>query len=71
MNFLKDLFWAIFYANGISVAITTFVTLILAGLVSTLSLNQNRDAYWALYITFWAGIVSWIISFGYFMRNGT
>jgi fumarate reductase subunit D len=71
MNFLKDLFWSIFYASGISVAITTFVTLILAGLVDILSLNQNRDAYWALYITFWVGIVSWIISFGYFMRNGT
>jgi uncharacterized membrane protein len=71
MNFLKDLFWSIFYANGISVAITSFVTLILAGLVNILSLNQNRDAYWALYITFWVGIVSWIISFGYFMRNGT
>jgi hypothetical protein len=71
MNFLKDLFWSIFYASGISVAITSFVTLILAGLVNILSLNQNRDAYWALYITFWVGIVSWIISFGYFMRNGT
>jgi uncharacterized membrane protein len=71
MNFLKDLIWSIFYASGISVAITTFVTLILAGLVNILSLNQNRDAYWALYITFWVGIVSWIISFGYFMRNGT
>jgi fumarate reductase subunit D len=71
MNFLKDLFWSIFYASGISVAITTFVTLILAGLVNILSLNQDRNAYWALYITFWVGIVSWVISFGYFMRNGT
>jgi fumarate reductase subunit D len=71
MNFLKDLFWSIFYASGISVAITTFVTLILAGLVNILSLNQDRNAYWALYVTFWVGTISWIISFGYFMRNGT
>lgn len=71
MNFVKDLIWAFCLASGFAFAVTTFVTLILAGLVNILSLNQDRDAYWALYITFWIGIVSWIISFGYFMRNGT
>lgn len=71
MNFLKDLIWAFCLASGFSSAVTTFVTLILAGLVNILSLNQDRNAYWVLYITFWVGIVSWIISFGYFMRNGT
>lgn len=71
MNFLKDLIWAFSLASGFTIVVTTFVALILACLVNILSLNQDRNAYWALYVTFWVGIVSWIISFGYFMRNGT
>jgi hypothetical protein len=71
MNFLKDLIWAFCFASGFSFAVTIFVTLILSGLVNILSLNQDRNAYWALYVAFWVGTISWIISFGYFMRNGT
>jgi hypothetical protein len=69
MNFLKDLIWAFCLASGFSFAVTIFVTLILAGLVNILSLNQGRNAYWALYIAFWVSTISWIISFGYFMRK--
>ena len=69
MNFLTDLILAFVLASGISFALTILSSLAMSLIVNGLSLNQNQDAYWALYVAFWVGTISWIVSFGYFMRK--
>jgi hypothetical protein len=54
-------------STSISLCVAIAVLLILKAMVYTFELNYGRDAYWVFTVTNIIFIISWIVSFGYFM----
>ena len=53
----------------VAIMSSIMIAIILAKIVDILGLNYNGDTYWTLNVVGISLIVSWIISFGYFMST--
>jgi len=53
----------------VSILCSTGITALLFIMVHVFELNSNRDAYWVFNVSVISLILSWIISFGYFMST--
>jgi len=56
-------------ATTLSLVFGFFVVNILSLIVFIFKLNNGRDAYWALSVSFLATIISWIFFFGLYMSE--
>jgi hypothetical protein len=54
-------------ATSISLCVAIAVLLTLKAIVYIFELNYGRDVYWVFTVTNIVFVISWIISFGYFM----
>lgn len=71
---MKDMMIHIVYAFGLSVLYSTIISLliisILAFIVRIFGFNySNPNNYWALNAGIAAWVISWILSFAYYMSN--
>ena len=63
MSLIYKIFSSIIVATCISVFSSFFTIYLLSFIVEIFRLNYNKDSYWVFSVSFYIGLVFWIISF--------
>jgi heme/copper-type cytochrome/quinol oxidase subunit 4 len=67
VKFIMVLCANICWATVTSLLVAVGILEILVWIIYLFKLNEGRDTYWALNVATYSLVISWIISFGYFM----
>lgn len=68
-KFLGHLLFILGMATGIAVTIGVVSLILLSWIVDLLRLNYKGNTYWALNVCLCNFVVSWIVSFGYYISK--
>jgi hypothetical protein len=69
MNLLSKFIFAILFATSLAVLVGLLSVIVLSFIVNLFKLNNGRDAYWSLSVSFFIVIISWIFFFGLYMSE--
>lgn len=67
LNFIGKLLLSMALSCVLSILLSMFVTMLLGNIGLALGWNHNRDMYWIFNVSIVTLVLSWVISFGYFM----
>jgi hypothetical protein len=69
LDFVGKLMLSTALACVISILLSMFITMLLGNIGHFLEWNHNRDMYWIFNVSIITLVLTWILSFGYFMST--
>jgi len=69
LDFIAKLLLSMALSCVLSIGCSMVITLLLGNIGHFLEWNHNRDMYWIFNVSIITLVLTWIISFGYFMSN--
>jgi hypothetical protein len=69
LDFIAKLLLSTALACVISILLSMFITMLLGNIGHFFEWNHNRDMYWIFNVSIITLVLTWILSFGYFMST--
>lgn len=69
LDFIAKLLLSMALSCVLSIGCSMIITMILGNIGNALGWNHNRDMYWIFNVSIITLVLTWILSFGYFMST--